>query len=56
MTDVWFPWEPLESSGFEGTVLCWDTGMKKRKLVSSLLQRDGREPGERKKLPYADNQ
>jgi hypothetical protein len=57
--DGWFQWEPLENSGFEAIVLCWDTGMMKRKLDNSLVLMDGRKLGEsneyiiiRVTLPY----
>jgi hypothetical protein len=44
--DGWFPWELLEKSGFEAIVLCWDIGMTKRKLGSSLVLMDGQKLGE----------
>jgi len=44
--DAWFLWEPLVSSGCEATVLCWATGMMKRKLDSSLVLMDGPKLGE----------
>jgi len=43
------------SSGCEATLLCWDTGMTKRKLDSSLVLMGGRKQGESIDIYYEKN-